>query len=179
MLSNDVITLRPIAKTDRDRLVRWLNDPVVAKQLHPYKPISEMAEAAWLEDLPHRNDLEFFIIELAGSNLPVGFAGLRNIDQRNQHAILDVVVGEQEYVESEFELAAANLLLQYAFAESNLNKITLKIPAYHQKGLEYAERLGFLQEAKLREDVFVSGSFHDVYQFSLLRREWIQSRSNK
>lgn len=173
MLSDNTITLRPIGKTDIDNLVRWLNDPAVAKQLHPYKPVSEMAEKAWLDSLPNRLDLEFFMVELAGSNIPIGFAGLRDIDQRNQHALLDVVVGEGEYVESEFEIAAASLLLQYAFAEKNLNKVTLKVPDYHQKGLEYAERLGFIQEGKLREDVFVSGNFHDVYQFSLIRREWI------
>ncbi|KAK8066171.1 acyl-CoA N-acyltransferase [Apiospora hydei] len=62
--------------------------------------------------------------------------------------------------------------LGYAFRMANLHRVTLNAFSYNERALRLYERLGFVREARLREDVWFNGGWHDSISFGMLEEEW-------
>jgi ribosomal-protein-alanine N-acetyltransferase len=82
-------------------------------------------------------------------------------------------MGEPEYWGKGIVGEAAKLLINYAFTELNLNKISASIHNPNQRSLRASEKLAFKEEGILTEQVYVDGEYVDEHRFSLLKKEWI------
>jgi RimJ/RimL family protein N-acetyltransferase len=63
-------------------------------------------------------------------------------------------------------------LLQIAFQELGLHRVTLRIADGNRASDRIAEKLGFLEEGVLREDVKIGDHWVDHTLWGLLNREW-------
>jgi len=68
-------------------------------------------------------------------------------------------------------------ILQIAFEELRLHRVTLRIALGNRGSERVAEKLGFLQEGTLREDVKVGGRWLDHTLWGLLDAEWRVERN--
>ena len=66
-------------------------------------------------------------------------------------------------------LAAA---VQWGFENMALNRIEAQIHPNNNPSIKLAVSLGFVEEGCLREVGHWGGQYHDMLQFSLLKREW-------
>lgn len=67
---------------------------------------------------------------------------------------------------------ALRTCLTWGFENMDLNRIEANVHPDNASSIRSLERLGFRQEGLLRELGYWRGQFHDMYQYSLLRRDW-------
>jgi ribosomal-protein-serine acetyltransferase len=67
-------------------------------------------------------------------------------------------------------------LLDYAFAELNLRRVTIQAATGNLRSRAIPERLGFTLEGVLRQDAVIRGRPLDMAIYGLLRNEWPPAR---
>jgi RimJ/RimL family protein N-acetyltransferase len=70
--------------------------------------------------------------------------------------------------------AATELLLDFVFRECGFHKVTANTFVSNEPSVRTLESLGFEREGRLREAGRLDGEFEDMYQYSVLRREWLE-----
>jgi ribosomal-protein-serine acetyltransferase len=68
--------------------------------------------------------------------------------------------------------AAVAALLDYAFFEWDLHRVIIEVVVGNERSRAIPERLGFRQEAILREAKLVRGSHEDTRLYAILAPEW-------
>lgn len=68
--------------------------------------------------------------------------------------------------------AAVTALLDYAFYEWDLHRVIIEVVVGNERSRAIPERLGFRQEAILREAKLVHGSHEDTWLYAMLAPEW-------
>ena len=175
MLKGKRLTLRPVKRSDISFFLKWFNDPEVLQYLSRYLPMTEMAEQKWLEELPSRAGTDVhLVIELTGetSGTPIGTLGLLRMDHKNQTASFGIVIGEKDCWGKGYGTEAARLLINYAFKELNLNRITSHVYEFNERSIKMHKKAGFQEEGRMRQAVFKNGKFWDEIVFGILREEW-------
>ena len=71
-----------------------------------------------------------------------------------------------------YALDAAHTLMAYAFDKLGLHRITAAVGPANSASLALVERLGFVQEGRLRDHVFTNGAWRDSVLFSILEDEF-------
>jgi [ribosomal protein S5]-alanine N-acetyltransferase len=67
---------------------------------------------------------------------------------------------------------ALSAALEWGFSCMNLNRIEAQIHPENSASIKLASSLGFIQEGIMREGGYWDERFHDLLQFSLLRKDW-------
>jgi RimJ/RimL family protein N-acetyltransferase len=64
------------------------------------------------------------------------------------------------------------LLCRYFFMELRYQKVTVSVYSFNGPSIKLHEKLGFMQEGRLRRMVFTHGQFFDELKFGMLREEF-------
>jgi RimJ/RimL family protein N-acetyltransferase len=64
------------------------------------------------------------------------------------------------------------LLLEFGFTELNLFSLLADVPEYNLAGLRLFKKVGFLEDACLRQAIFRDGRRWDMIFLGLLADEW-------
>ena len=67
---------------------------------------------------------------------------------------------------------ALTAVLQWGFQNMELNRIEATVNPQNEPSIRSLSKMGFRQEGLLREGGYWCGKYHDLLQYSLLRREW-------
>ncbi|MHA1413699.1 MAG: GNAT family N-acetyltransferase, partial [Promethearchaeota archaeon] len=67
---------------------------------------------------------------------------------------------------------ATKLLLQYAFEELNLNKVSGSVAEANIGSWTVAEKVGFKFEGISRDEFYVDGKYINVKKYCYLKRDW-------
>ncbi|HSW04966.1 GNAT family N-acetyltransferase [Aquabacterium sp.] len=62
--------------------------------------------------------------------------------------------------------------LNWGFANMDLNRIEAQVHPDNAASLKSVQRMGFVEEGRLRQVGYWNGAFHDMLQHALLRSEW-------
>ena len=168
----DRLYLRPLELADRDRYLRWINDPEINRYLVHSLPIHEAAEEKFLRELGERQDEAIFAIALKDDDRHIGGCGLHRIALPARKAELGIFIGEPDCWNRGLGREAVGLLLDYGFNRLGLHRIELHVYAYNRRGVRCYERCGFRFEGALREARFCDGQFHDVLCYGILEHEY-------
>ena len=174
MIQGDTIILRPVEKTDLERLVTWRNDPSISKYFFNVFPLSMAGQENWFEDLLGREDKRLFIIDTT-EKVPIGTVGLDNIDFKNQRAEFGSLLIQPSHQGKGFALDATMTLLRFAFDHLNLNRIYLQVFNWNKPAIKLYLRCGFQEEGLLRQSVYKDGGFQDILLMAVLRDEFKSS----
>jgi RimJ/RimL family protein N-acetyltransferase len=71
-----------------------------------------------------------------------------------------------------YAVEAAVLLPRFMFAELRYHKCEARIFAYSEASLRLRRRLGFTEEGRLRDHVFLAGRHHDLVMMGMLADEF-------
>ena len=178
MLKGKKVFLRPVERSDLSVFLKWFNDLEVIQCLGGFRPITEIEEERWIEELgTTRKERDIvFVIEILDLGKPIGTCGLHRIDHKNQNADFGIAIGEKRYWNKGYGTEAAELIIDYGFKHLNLNRISSAVFDFNERSIKLHKKVGFREEGRRRKYVFINGQFHDSILFGLLREEWKEKR---
>ena len=97
---------------------------------------------------------------------------LSNIDYISGTAILGIVFGDKEKRGKGYGLEATQLLFKYAFDMLNLRKILSYAISCNKATLRMHEKIGFIEEGRLKKHIFFSNEYFDVIILSLFKENF-------
>jgi RimJ/RimL family protein N-acetyltransferase len=166
------IYLRPLEREDAPAIVPWFNDPEVIRTLRRYLPLTLVEEQEFIDHLRNSDHDLALSIALKESDRLIGVTGLHEIDYKNRHAGLGILIGDKSEWGKGHGTEAARLLIGYAFDTLNMNRVWLHVYEYNARGLRSYEKLGFQREGVLRQDNFRDGRYWDTIVMAVLRQDW-------
>lgn len=174
MLVGKKVILRAITREDLDRLCQFQNDVEVeiASGGDPPAPHAiDRIRASFEGDLNRSaQDAMNFVIEADG--LCIGQCGLFHVDGTARTVELGIIIGDKAYWGQGYGRDAIQLLLTYAFRYRNFRKVYLRVNGRNERAIRAYRACGFVEEGRLREQVYSDGRYDDQVWMGLLRADW-------
>jgi len=161
LLQGQDVYLREMTDADAELIVKWRNKEFVRQNFIYREPFTVEGHRRWVETMIDTGKVVQFII-CTKEDKPIGSVYLRDIDRLHQKAEYGIFIGEDDAVGCGYGTQAAKLILSYGFEELKLHKIMLRLLAGNDRAKRSYEKAGFLQEAYLKDEVFLDGVFRDV-----------------
>ena len=157
---------------------RWTHDAdfMNLMELQPARPLSpdmvRMQYAAMEEQMDVQKNLYYFTIRAREDSRFIGKAMIEWVDWANGNGYLRLGIGEPEYRRKGYGSQAMSLLLDFAFEELELYRVTAVVPAYNEGAIRLFQKFGFMEELRRRNVLFHDGQVWDIIVFGLLNAEW-------
>jgi diamine N-acetyltransferase len=168
--STVTIALRPIATTDVDAIMEWINDPEITKNFAGFsEPITRAAELAFVERMiASPNDRLFAIVDATGTC--IGTAGIHQIYWPARNGRLGIMLGRARG--QGLGRQALRALVATAFGALGLHKVWVVHFADNARMAHLCRTLGFSVEGVLRDEYFHHGRHWNMVRQSLLAPEF-------
>lgn len=164
------VELRPIEKEDAEFLRDCINHPEVIKWLGMApEPKNIDQEEEWIESKKNSENEVSFMIEYNGET--VGEIALLDIHKYYRRARFGFLM-QPDYHGRGIGTKALRLLLDYGFNQLNLHRIEGGYYEGNEASRKVQERLGFQEEGRKRDEMFVGGEYKDLVLMSILESEW-------
>ncbi|WP_299949151.1 GNAT family N-acetyltransferase [uncultured Ruegeria sp.] len=172
--------LRPMEKADLEIVARWFQD---VRDLALFDRTTRIpqnlmqTEHAWDDavGVSGRNERCWFVIE-SDDRETVGVVGLESISPFNRDAVIPVFV-EKSLRRQGVAVRAVALMLDFAFQQLGLNRITSYYRSDNLGSRDLISRLGCQVEGTLRQAWFADGQFHDMVVVGILQQDWAERRA--
>lgn len=166
--------IRPVLSADLEQMLVWRNQPQVRAYMLTQHEISLDEHRQWFERCSKDPSRRLMIVE--ESRTPLGFVGFSGVE-------IGAVANWGFYAVPEAVKGAGTKLgltaLEFAFDELLLHKVCGQALGFNEASIRMHQKFGFRQEGVLREQHKISGNYHDIICFGLLRKEWnMQSRDS-
>ncbi len=151
---------------------QWRNDDSVAifDQTEFLRPRSFEEIEAWAQKM-----VDGYTFLVSVDDKPIGTIALMNVDTRNRHAELAIVIGDKNYWSLGYGTKMLRQLIDYAFEGLNLRRVYLRVFSFNKRAIGLYEKFGFIHEGTMREMLYRDGQYHDVLIFGLQRSSYLKS----
>ena len=171
-----LVRLRPPEREDCPLFVSWLKNPDL-RQYITIRYISEAMEERWFEGLLADTSQNppgrlHFVIELLSSFQPIGVISFEGINWRDRVAEVGIIVGDSEFWGQGYGSDAMRTMLAVGFHWYNFHRVQLNVVHSNLRAIRSYEKCGFRHEGRLREAVFIDGSYEDLLIMSILKDEF-------
>ena len=164
LLSNDIVTLRPLEPTDLDTLYRWENDTALWAVSDTIAPYSREALWHYLEnytgDIYAQRQLRL-MVTLSDDATPVGTVDFLNFDPLNNRAELGLFISA-EHRGKGLGRQALDLLTAYARDHIGLRQLYVFIALDNEVCLNLFEDYGYRRAGVLNAWVKRGTTYRDV-----------------
>lgn len=165
----DAAELYAVVEANRDYLARWM--PWAAGQdLAATEKFIAETEAQVARD-------DGFQAAIAPAGQIIGVAGFHSIDWINRNTSIGYWLAEHAQGKGTMT-TVVRALVSHAFSEWNLHRIEIHCAPANHRSRAIPERLGFREEAVLREAELVGGQWLDSVVYGVLESEWGEKRSS-
>ncbi|MFC9620071.1 GNAT family N-acetyltransferase [Streptomyces sp. NPDC056930] len=176
--SGKQIRLRGIEPDDWTAFMRFaVDEERTGDLLNP--PRSAESFRVWAkEQAAAKSDGDCFglAIEAVDTGEIVGAVGSHQADPRAGWFEYGVTIGA-DHRRKGYAAEAVVMLLRFMFAERRYHKCQARIFAHNEASLTLHRRLGFVEEGRLRDHVFLAGRHHDLIMLGVLADEFAQLHS--
>lgn len=172
------IYLRLMDEGDTDNIVKWRNSDFVRRNFIYQKPFTREGHENWVRTMIDTGKVVQFII-CTRDGRPVGSVYLRDIDRTHHKAEYGIFIGERDAQGKGYGTQAAKLMIDYAFQELKLHKLMLRVLAENEQAKRSYEKAGFVQEAYLKDEVFLEGRYKDVIYMAVIHDKNGSSNSRR
>lgn len=100
-----------------------------------------------------------------------GTIGFNEINKANKIGVVGYWLGK-EFQGNGIMTKACKGFFNYGFKELGLNRIEIRVATENEKSRAIPERLGFVEEGKIREAEWLYDHYVDHIIYGLLKREW-------
>lgn len=169
MLSGEITFLRAIERSDLAQLLEWRNNPEFRKYFREHRELSMDQQIEWFEEVVMKdNRVRMFSICNMDREL-LGACGLCYIDWVNLNADFSIYIGFNDlYIDDNFAIDAAQLLIKYGFGELNLHRLWAEIYDFDEQKIAMFRQLGLELEGRHRETHWTDGKWCDSLFYGLL-----------
>jgi ribosomal-protein-serine acetyltransferase len=169
----EALGIRPLAADDAAELQALIEANSDLKEWMPWAEEQDLsATERFLADAEKqlRRD-DGFQAAIAPEGRIVGVVGFHAIDRLNRNTSIGYWLAESARGQGVMT-AAVRALVDHAFGEWNLHRIEIHCAPDNHRSRAIPERLGFREEARLRETELVGGRYLDSIVYGLLAPEW-------
>ena len=168
------VFLRKPEPSDLDALLTQKNNPEVTKFLGGVaRPRSRKDLEEWLEWHRCRTDEVLWSIICVEDGRCVGHAGLYKIDRVVRCAEFGIMVGDPSAWGQGVGYQATILAISHGFSQENLNRISLTVLDTNDRAIHLYQKVGFVEEGRLRQAQYRDGQYVDLIAMGILRHEFI------
>jgi RimJ/RimL family protein N-acetyltransferase len=169
-LRGDRVDLHTVEREDVDFVHEHKNPPAVHRSyIWPYPENRDDVEEYLFGD-DDGTSLLACVEGDDGDPEPVGQVGM-HVDDRTREAEIGVWIAEPHWGEG-YGTEAAELLVDYAFAERNVHRMVAQALEFNEGSKRVWEKLGFEHEGVRRESEFMDGAYRDMHLYGVLEDEW-------
>ncbi|SCB52380.1 GNAT family N-acetyltransferase [Rhizobium lusitanum] len=172
------VLLRTATSNDIEARLALGNDPEIIQMFGmsktAVKPMSRDKATGWVQGII--SNPYAWVIEVNGK-----FAGeirLDKVDRTDRRASMAIGIYDANILGKGYGSEAIRLLLQYAFADLDLHRISVRVLAYNKRAIRAYEKCGFIIEGREREAAFVDESWHDDLIMGIVDREFLKQPSS-
>jgi len=176
MLEGRLVRLRAPSLEDAERGHRWINDEETSKLLNgSYYPRSLAAQEGWARTragtMGGFGRAAFAIETLDDERRHIGNCDLFDASPEDRWCWLGILIGEPAYRSRGYGADAIRTLMTFAFEDMNLEAVRLQVWSFNSRAIACYRKCGFVEEARLRNDLYVGGAYHDTIVMSVLHGE--------
>jgi RimJ/RimL family protein N-acetyltransferase len=176
MLKGENIILVPPRREFIDIYLKWMTDPEITQYLMIFRPITREIEEEWFNSLKNNPNSFLFSIIFPKENLEILIGNCSiDVDWKNRVGNCGIVIGEKEYQGRGYGTEAMKLLVSYGFNTLNLNRIELETYSFNTRAFKSYLRVGYKEEGRRRQAIYVDGEYYDSIFFGILKEEWKKS----
>ena len=117
----------------------------------------------------------FFSARSLADDKLIGELVLEVVNWTGRDAFVGLSIGERENWGQGYGTEMMKLLLQFAFVEVNLRRVTLTVFEYNLRAIRSYEKCGFRHEGRIRQFLNKEGRRWDLLFMGILREEWMES----
>ena len=117
----------------------------------------------------------FFGVRRLDDNALIGEMVLDVVSWAGRDAFVGLTIGERDNWGKGYGTEMMRLLLQYAFLEVNLQRVTLAVFEYNPRAIRSYEKAAFRHEGRMRKFLNKEGRRWDMLFMGVLRDEWMQA----
>lgn len=176
MLVSKNIYLSPLFEEDCLKLFEWINDRNLVIYNTNYRPIHEINQKKWFNEITQRNDISIFGIRLKKTKELIGTCQLCSIDFVNNTSELRIRIGNEKLCGKGYGTEAVGLLLRHAFLDLNMNKVYLYVFNTNERAVKSYLKCGFIKEGLMRKAAFNNGQYIDIIFMGILKEEYSDGR---
>ncbi len=172
IFTGSLVRLTSPRPEDQELFASWTHDDEYMRLLDddPVRPQSASTFNSFADATKH-DDYYFHLRTLEGDHL-IGFVVLFNLKWRNQTAELAIGIGAKNYRGKGYGRDALTLILNYAFSELCLRRVSLTVLEYNTAAIQAYERVGLQREGTYRQAVRRDGQTFDLLLYGILQEEW-------
>lgn len=169
ILMGSRIWLRPLCLEDAPVIFAWLEEPTALRLTgtHARHSLAEVeAHCARIELAEDRCDYAIMLDQDL-----IGEVVLNGIDWPNKSSSMRIAIWDPARRDHGFGTEAIRLLVDFAFATLELNRIELEVFDFNPRARHVYEKAGFRWEGTRREALLWAGEFIDAHVMGLLRND--------
>ena len=174
MLHGARITLRAITKADMPTFLKYGND-VEVELLgggDPPKPGTIEGWEKWYDDHVAKDNKDSVNFGIEADGKLLGMCGIWRFNHYSNTCVLGITIGDREYWGKGYGREAMRLLLDYAFRIRNFRKVCLDTSSSNERAIRCYLACGFVEEGRLRPQLWSDGKYVDEVHMGLLKDEW-------
>ncbi len=171
-LESDRLYLRPVEPEDLPAVMRWVNNPEVRGMIGEVRPTSRHDAEEWLKRVQEDRDRAWFVVVVKETGRVIGEAGLLRIFPAWRQTDMTVIIGDKEYWGQGYGTEAGRLVLDYAFGNLNMHRVSIGVVGWHEQALRFWEKLGFRREGVQREAYYYNHRYSDFVMMGILEEEY-------
>ncbi len=169
------LVVRRMLPTDIENFLAYQTHPEVMRY-QPYEPATRETAARFLFKMAQMepSDKGFYIafaVAQRAENKMIGEVSLL-VAPKTEHKGFIGWAFHPHYHGQGYASEAAKTLLEYAFTELNLHRITTACDTRNTASFRLMERLGMRREGHTRQSMYLRGEWADEYLYALLQSEW-------
>lgn len=174
-LEGTEVTLRPIEEADLEFLQRNWNDPRVWRAALDPDPTNRRQQTEHFEAVVSGDGGVHCLVcdgeeRLGQVSLTESRYGPDETARARSAELAYWLAPEHQ--EQGYAADAAGRLVQYAFEDRNLRRLSARCGSFNEASVGLLESIGFQREGTLRQAAWFRGEYHDMYWYGLLRDEW-------
>jgi RimJ/RimL family protein N-acetyltransferase len=174
-LHGERVTLHTIEEEDVPFVHRLVNDPAVRRRLGMWEPHTEKSEREWVEKA-NKDGAAHFIVGAEGE--PVGSVGVKPPNETWGVGEVGCYIDPDHWCNG-YASDATRTLCRYLFEERRFHRVEATAYEHNTGSRATLEKVGFVEEGRLREKAFVEGRRVDIVQYGLLREELEEADSGQ
>jgi RimJ/RimL family protein N-acetyltransferase len=177
IFTGDLLRLTSPQVDDQEVFALWTQDDEYMRLMDddPVRPQSIANFANFGKAIS--NDNFYFHLRTLEDNQLIGFVVLFNLKWRNQTAEMAIGIGPKQFWGKGYGRDALNLILNYAFSELCLHRVSLTVLEYNACAIKAYERVGFQREGTHRQAIQRNGQRYDLLLYGILREEWMRHQA--
>lgn len=165
------VVLRPQREEDAKFFSYWFNQPTIMFQCGFAEPTNEAEELRYINEYHKSEDSVWFTITDLDGTI-IGEAGLLRMFPAWHCTDLTIIIPDPEKQHKGYGTEAIRLLLDMAFNEYEMNRVSIGVVGLNSDALEFYKKIGFKQEGIQEQGYYYNGEYSDFIMMRILSHEW-------